>query len=142
MCESYREIFLSNYCDNQSILKEKLEVTTACEPYLRLNELEVRAAALNRYLNARLGENKSFTDEANPDPSTNNFTTLGKMINNLVDYDLPNAMAFVIEGGVARDPAMLTSILEYKNKIDDIDMRTQQLTMTRTKRAFPSTKNP
>lgn len=126
VCESYREIFLSNYCDNQSILKEKLEVTTACEPYLRLNELEVRAAALNRYLNARLGENKSFTDEANPDPSTNNFTTLGKMINNLVDYDLPNAMAFVIEGGVARDPAMLTSILEYKNKIDDIDMRTQQ----------------
>ena len=86
----------------------------------------MRAAALNRYLNARLGENKSFTDEANPDPSTNNFTTLGKMINNLVDYDLPNAMAFVIEGGVARDPAMLTSILEYKNKIDDIDMRTQQ----------------
>ena len=126
VCESYREIFQSNYCDNQSILKEKLEVTTACEPYLRLNELEVRAAALNRYLNARLGENKSFTDEANPDPSTNNFTTLGKMINNLVDYDLPNAMAFVIEGGVARDPAMLTSILEYKNKIDDIDMRTQQ----------------
>ena len=126
MCESYREIFLSNYCDNQSILKEKLEVTTACEPYLRLNELEVRAAALNRYLNARLGENKSFTDEANPDPSTNNFTTLGKMINNLVDYDLPNAMAFVIEGGVARDPAMLTSILEYKNKIDDLAMRTQQ----------------
>ena len=46
VCESYREIFLSNYCDNQSILKEKLEVTTACEPYLRLNELEVRAAAL------------------------------------------------------------------------------------------------
>ena len=45
VCESYREIFLSNYCDNQSILKEKLEVTTACEPYLRLNELEVRAAA-------------------------------------------------------------------------------------------------
>ena len=60
MCESYREIFLSNYCDNQSILKEKLEVTTACEPYLRLNELEVRAAALNRYLNARLGENKAL----------------------------------------------------------------------------------
>lgn len=126
VCESYREIFQSNYCDNQSILKEKLEVTTACEPYLRLNELEVRIAALNRYLNARLQENKSFTDEANPDPATNNFTTLGKMINNLVAYDLPNAMAFVVEGGVARDPSTLTSILEYKNKIDDIDMRTQQ----------------
>ena len=40
VCESYREIFQSNYCDNQSLLKEKLEVTSACEPYLRLNELE------------------------------------------------------------------------------------------------------
>ena len=126
VCESYREIFQSNYCDNQSLLKEKLEVTSACEPYLRLNELEVRAEGLNRYLNARLQENKSFTDEANPDSATNNFTTLGKKINNLVDYDLPNAMAFVIEGGVARDPSMLTSILEYKNKIDDLAMRTQQ----------------
>ena len=126
VCESYREIFQSNYCDNQSLLKEKLEVTSACEPYLRLNELEVRAEGLNRYLNARLQENKSFTDEANPDSATNNFTTLGKKINNLVDYDLPNAMAFVIEGGVARDPSMLTSILEYKNKIDDIAMRKKQ----------------
>ena len=59
-----------------------------------------------------------------------------------MDYDLPNAMAFVIEGGVARDPSMLTSILEYKNKIDDLAMRTQQLIMTPTKRAFPSTKSP
>lgn len=53
-------------------------MTSACEPYLRLNELEVRAEGLNRYLNARLQENKSFTDEANPDSATNNFTTLGK----------------------------------------------------------------
>ena len=60
VCESYREIFLSNYCDNQSILKEKLEVTTACEPYLRLNELEVRAAALNRYLNAVWGRTRAL----------------------------------------------------------------------------------
>lgn len=126
VCESYREIFQSSYCDNQSLLKEKLEVTTDCEPYLRLNELEVRAEGLNRYLNTRLQENKSFTDEANPDSSTNNFTTMGKKINNLVDYDLPNAMAFVIEGGVAREPSMLTSILEYKNKIDDIAMRKKQ----------------
>lgn len=142
VCESYREIFQSSYCDNQSLLKEKLDVTTDCEPYLRLNELEVRAEGLNRYLNTRLQENKSFTDDANPDSSTNNFTTMGKKINNLVDYDLPNAMAFVIEGGVARDPSMLTSILEYKNKIDDIAMRKKQAYYDADKREFPSTKNP
>lgn len=123
VCESYREIFLSNYCDNQSLLKEKLDLTTGCEPYLRLNELLERATRLNRYLNARLKENKSFVDDNNPDSTTNNYTTLGKKINNLVDYDIPNAMAYVIEGGVARDPAMLTNILDYKNKIDNLSMR-------------------
>ncbi|MDE8723857.1 hypothetical protein PZH45_06070, partial [Faecalibacterium prausnitzii] len=70
--------------DNQSLLKEKLDVTTASEPYLRLNELEVRSQGLNRYLNARLQENKSFKDEANPDSAPNNFTTLVKKINNQV----------------------------------------------------------
>ncbi len=120
VCESYREIFLANYCDNQSILQEMLDITSDCEPYLRLNEIEVRAERLTRYLNARLNENKSYVDEENPDSSTNNFTTLGKKLSNIVDYDLPNTLAFVIEGGVARDPAMLSSILEYKNKIDGI----------------------
>ena len=120
VCESYRELFLANYCDNQSIAKEKLEITTDCEPFLRLNEIELRAERLSRYLDSRLDENKSYVDDANLDSSTNNFTTLGKKLNNIVDYDLPNALAYVIEGGIAREPAMLSSILEYKNKIDDI----------------------
>lgn len=49
-------------------------------------------------------------------------------------------MAFVIEGGVARDPSMLTSILEYKNKIDDIAMRKKQAYYDADKREFLSTK--
>ena len=141
MCESYREIFLSNYCDNQSILKEKLEVTTACEPYLRLNELEVRAAALNRYLNASGGEQELY-GRGKSRPFHQQLYHTGQNDQQSGGLRPAQRHAFVIEGGVARDPAMLTNILEYKNKIDDIDMRTQQLTMTPTKRAFPSTKNP
>ena len=120
ICEAYREFFQENYCDNQDMLKEKLEVTTDCEPYLRLNELELRAECIMRYLNARLSENKSYVDTENPDSSTNNFTTLSKQINNIVDYDIPNVKAYVIEGGIAKDASLLISILEYKNKIDDI----------------------
>ena len=123
VCASYREFFLENYCDNQEIPKDKMEVTVDCEPYLRLNEIQLRAQQLSRYLNARLDENKSYTDSENNDRSSNNFTTMGKRINNLINYDIPNAMAFVIEGGVAKDPAILTRILEYKNKIDDIEAR-------------------
>ena len=94
--------------------------STDCEPYLRLNELELRAECIMRYLNARLSENKSYVDTENPDSSTNNFTTLSKQINNIVDYDIPNVKAYVIEGGIAKDASLLISILEYKNKIDDI----------------------
>lgn len=120
ICEAYREFFQKNYCDNQDMLKEKLEITTDCEPYLRLNELELRAECIMQYLNARLSENKSYVDTENPDSSTNNFTTLSKQINNIVDYDIPNVKAYVIEGGIANDASLLISILEYKNKIDDI----------------------
>jgi len=120
VCESYREFFLRNYGDNQTVLKEKLEVTSDCEPFLRLQEIEVRASQLVRYLNARLDENKSYVDSANKDAQTNNFTTLAKKINNIVDYDIPNVMAFVVENSVAKDADGLTAVLAYKNKIDDL----------------------
>ena len=123
ICASYREVFLENYCDDQSILLDELEITEESEPYLRLNELQLRAEQITRYLNARLKENKSFVDSGNDDSATNNFTNLGKKISNIVDYDIPNVMAFVVEGGIARDPQTLTDILEYKNKIDDISLQ-------------------
>lgn len=123
VCESYRDFFLKNYGDNQTILKETLEVTSDCEPFLRLQEIQVRASQLVRYLNARLEENKSYVDSANGDSQTNNFTTLAKQINNIVDYDIPNVMAFVVENSVAKDAAGLTDVLAYKNKIDDLYRR-------------------
>lgn len=125
VCESYRDFFLKNYGDNQTMIKDQLDVTTDCEPFLRVQEIELRAEQLQRYLNARLDENKTFVDDANPDSATNNFTTLAKQVNNIVDYDIPNVTAFVIESSIARDPATLVSILEYKNKIDDLAMRKQ-----------------
>lgn len=125
VCESYRDFFLENYGDNQTLIKNQMDVTIDCEPFLRIQDLQVRTEQLQRYLNARLNENKTFVDSKNADSSTNNFTTLAKQVNNIVDYDIPNVTAFVIENSIARDPATLVSILEYKNKIDDLAMRKQ-----------------
>ena len=119
------------------MLKEKLEITTDCEPYLRLNELELRAECIMQYLNARLSENKSYVDTENPDSSTNNFTTLSKQINNIVDYDIPNVKAYVIEGGIAKDASLLISILEYKNKIDDIAAQKEMAYYDANKNGIP-----
>lgn len=123
VCAAYRAYFLENYCDNQEILKARLEITKESEPYLRLSEIQLRAQQLNRYLNARLDENKSFTDTESGKQAASNFTLLGKRLMNLIDYDIPNARAYIIESGVARDAALLTSTLSYKNKIDDLSAR-------------------
>lgn len=81
--------------------------------------------------------NKSYVDTENPDSSTNNFTTLSKQINNIVDYDIPNVKAYVIEGGIAKDASLLISILEYKNKIDDIAAQKEMAYYDANKTEFP-----
>ena len=51
------------------------------------------------------------------------MSAISTQINNIVDYDIPNVMAFVVENSVAKDAAGLTDVLAYKNKIDDIYRR-------------------
>lgn len=114
ICNSYKSYFLENYCDNQEILKKKLDITDGSEPYIRLNEIKLRVKELSKYLTAREAETKTFTDET----TGSNYTEIDKRLTNVINYDIPNTMAYIIESGVASDSAMLTKILEYKNRID------------------------
>ena len=113
ICAAYKNYFLDNYCDNQSILKAKLDVEEKEEPYIRLNEINLRVKELDKYLSGRIDENRSFVDESTGD----SFVGVDKKLKNIVNYDIPNASAFIIECGVAESPETLAEILEYKNKI-------------------------
>lgn len=116
ICSAYKTYFLKNNGDNQEILKLKLDVSENCEPYLRLNEIKLRANQIERYLSARMKQNRAFSDSE----SGNSFDEFDKRLKNIMSYDIPNASAFIIECGVARDSKTLTEILEYKNKMESI----------------------
>ena len=118
VCTAYKAYFLENHCDNQSILKIKLEETTDCEPYIRLNEIELRVRQLNKYLNTRLSENKNFADSE----TGISFSEIDKRLQNIISYDIPNAKAYVVERGVAKDTSTLTQILAYKNTIEGLSV--------------------
>lgn len=116
ICGAYREYFLENHCDNQEILRLRLEETTGSEPFLRMNELKQRVRQIEKYMSARMSENRTFSD----DDSGLSFDELDKRLQNIIDYDIPNATAYIIECGVASNEAELTRILEYKNKIEAV----------------------
>lgn len=113
VCSAYKNYFLRNYCDNQNIARIELSESDKAEPFVRVNELKLRVNQINRYNENRLSENKSFVQES----TGNSFMVLDKKIKNVIDYDIPNTMAYIIEGGVARNSQTLLQILEYKNKI-------------------------
>lgn len=113
ICAAYKNYFLDNYCDNQDILRAKLDLKENKEPYIRLNEINLRVKELDKYLAGRIDENRSFVDESTGD----SFVGVDKKLKNIVNYDIPNASAFIIECGVAESPDTLAKILEYKNKI-------------------------
>lgn len=122
ICGAYREYFLENHCDNQEILRLRLEETTDCEPFLRMNELSQRVKQIKKYMNARMTDNRTFSD----DDTGLSFDELDKRLQNIIDYDIPNATAYIIECGVASDERELTRILEYKNKIEAVSESKQR----------------
>lgn len=116
ICNAYKTYFLKNNGDNQEILKLRLDVTESGEPYLRLNEIKLRANQIERYLSSRMKQNRAFSDSV----TGMSFDELDKRLKNIISYDIPNTSAFIIECGVAENSDTLTEILEYKNKMESI----------------------
>ena len=112
ICKAYKAYFLQNYCYNQSVAKIQLGHNIKDEPYKRVNDIKLRVNQLYRYIESRLSENKSYVDS-----NENSFTKMNKRIKNIIDYDIPNTMAYIVEEGVAKNSNTLNQILEYKNKI-------------------------
>ena len=72
-----------------------------------MNELKQRVRQIEKYMSARMSENRTFSD----DDSGLSFDELDKRLQNIIDYDIPNATAYIIECGVASNEAELTRIL-------------------------------
>ena len=73
-CSAYKEYFIENYGDNSAILYYDDNTFNHTEPYLKLNDAELRAKQISRYLEERITENTSYTS----DEIGENFLTIMK----------------------------------------------------------------
>lgn len=84
-CGSYKDYFMEHYGENQSVFSCTMPDYFDTEPYLRLKSLTLRADQLDRYLTARVSENKSYQDAT----TGNTFLSLSKQIQNVINYEIP-----------------------------------------------------
>lgn len=116
-CTAYKEYFIENYGDNSAILYYDNNSFNHTESYLKLKDAELKAKQISRYLDQRIRENTSYTDEETGE----NFLSVMKEINQVTDYDIPNIHGFILESGVSENKADLLATLKYKNKISKVD---------------------
>ena len=112
-CSAYKEYFIENYGDNSAILYYDDNTFNHTEPYLKLNDAELRAKQISRYLEERITENTSYTS----DEIGENFLSIMKEMDQVTNYDIPNIHGFILESGVAQDKAEPLATLRYKKKI-------------------------
>lgn len=94
---SYKGYFMEHYGENQSVFSCTMPDYFDTEPYLRLKSLTLRADQLDRYLTARVSENKSYQDAT----TGNTFLSLSKQIQNVINYEIPAHPRLYLRGGLS-----------------------------------------
>ncbi len=121
ICTSYKEYFLEKYGDNTAVLSSTTEDFSDGEPLLQLNAVMLRTQQLKRYVEKRIQENTSFTDEE----TGYSFLSIMKELNQLNNYDIPNASAYILETGVSSDRDSLIAMLDYKRRLAQLDYESE-----------------
>ena len=116
ICSTYKSYFLDNYGDNKSILSYEPLVGSEEEPYIAIGSLEVKLNQIYRYINMRIKENKTYTDEE----TGASFISLMKDVENMINYDITSIYSFILETGVSKDQDTLVSLETYKNKLEQV----------------------
>lgn len=120
--KAYKKYFKEHYSNNTTVLKYEIQDFSDSEYLTIINELKLDATRISDYLNDRLKEHSTFRN-------TNNysFEDLKKNVDNVIDINISNLNAYVIENGLAKDTASLQNLLEYKNELLNVDYKTMLL---------------
>ena len=116
-CSAYKEYFIKNYGDNSAILYYDDNTFNHTEPYLKLHDTELKANQISRYVEERITENTSYTSAEVGE----NFLSIKKEMEQVINYDIPNIHGFILESGVSQNKAELLATLKYKNKLSTTD---------------------
>ena len=115
LCRAYREYFVEHYGYNHSILSFDINDLKFNDEYLMAADLlDIKCNQLEKYVQLRSRESKNFQD-----PATGlTFSALEQRAKNLYTYNLANLRSYIIENGIANDRAELSSMLDYKIRMD------------------------
>ena len=115
LCKTYREYFVEHYGYNHSILSFDVNDLKFNDEYLvAVDLLELKCSQLGKYVQLRRRESKNYQD---PDTGIT-FSALEQRVNNFYSYDLAKLRSYVIENGIANDRKDLSSMLNYKIRMD------------------------
>ena len=117
LCKAYKDNLYLNYTENRSILEFDIEKFNDKEYVEIADLLDLKAQQLEKYLNTRVKQSKTFT-EKNSDET---FKSLSQKLEDLRTYDISKYRSFVIQSGCSNDKARFLRSRSYVNMIKGID---------------------
>ena len=117
LCKAYKDNLYSNYTENRSILGFDIERFKDDEFMVIADLLDLKAQQIEKYLNTRAKQSKSFTDEE----SDETFKSLSQKVEDIRNYDIKKYRSFVEETGCTHDRISYINSLSYYNRMKNID---------------------
>ena len=117
LCKAYKDHLYANYTENRSILDFDIDQFNDVEFMEIADLLDLKAQQIEKYLNTRVKQSKTFTEEA----SDETFKSLSQKAEDLRDYDIAKYRAFIIQAGVSHNKTRYIRALSYVNRIKGIN---------------------
>lgn len=117
LCKAYKDNLYLNYTENRSILGFDVDRFNDEEFLVIADLLDLKAQQIEKYLNTRVKQSKSFTEQETDET----FKSLSQKAEDIRLYDIAKYRSFVIESGCSYDKATYTRALSYVNRIKNID---------------------
>ncbi len=113
LCKAYKDNLYSKYTENRSILDFDIDQFKDVEFLEIADLLDLKAQQIEKYLNTRVKQGKSFTEQETDET----FKSLVQKVEDLREYDIGKYRAFVIQTGCSHDKARYIKALSYINLV-------------------------
>lgn len=116
LCKSYTDVFYNRYAENRSVLDFDADDFEDMEFLLIADLLDVKAQQQSKYLNMRVKQSKTFTD----DSSDATFKSLAEQVDDFRAYDIEEYRSYVLQTGIAHNKVHYLRVLDYVNLVNGV----------------------
>ena len=124
LCKAYKDNLYNNYTENRSILSFDIEKFNDEEYMVVADLLDLKAQQIEKYLNTRVKQSKTFTEEE----SDQTFKSLAQKVEDIRNYDIKKYRSFVEEAGCSHNKVNYVNTLSYANRSKGVDYQKNMAT--------------